>query len=198
MAGALDRALAGMDEKDARQPATDPETAEALGALGYVQGPGGRGSGADPKDKVAVARMIARASGPFRDQAAAADAYRAIAAKDPDNPLVNFRLADALLRSGRPREAIPLFRRVVAGEPRTADPFVGLAAAYADIERLDEAGRVLEAALAVDPRNGQVRYNLGEIARARGDRARARGFYESALDDPVTRERAQARLDALR
>ena len=42
------------------------------------------GSGADPKDKVEVARRIARAAGPFRDHAAAAAAYRAIAALDPD------------------------------------------------------------------------------------------------------------------
>ena len=46
--------------------------AERLRALGYAQGPEGRGSGADPKDKVEVARRIARAAGPFPDAAAAA------------------------------------------------------------------------------------------------------------------------------
>ena len=75
---------------------------------------------------------------------------------------------------------------------------MGLAAAYAQTGRLREAERVLERALAVHPASGQVRYNLGEIARSRGDRAGARAHYEAALQDPVTRERARARLQGLR
>jgi hypothetical protein len=50
----------------------------------------------------------------------------------------------------------------------------------------------------VDPLSGQVHYNLGEVARVKGDRAAARREYGAALDDPVTRERAQARLQELR
>jgi Flp pilus assembly protein TadD len=46
----------------------------------------------------------------------------------------------------------------------------------------------------VDPANGQVHYNLGEIARVKGDPETARREYTSALADPATRERAQARL----
>ncbi len=197
MAAALDDAVAGMGDGESRHLA-DAAAAERLRALGYVQGPGGRGSGADPKDKVAVARRIARATGPFREPEDVVRTYREIRALDPENPLVNFRLADALLRTGRAGEAVPLFARVVEGGPRSADPFVGLATAYAQTGRLPEAQRVLERALAVDPASGQVRYNLGEIARSRGDRSGARAHYEAALRDPVTRERARARLEALR
>ena len=146
----------------------DPETAERLRSLGYVQGIGEGGTGADPKDKVQVALRIARAAGPFRDHAAAAAAYREIAALDPDVPVVNFRLADALLRSGRAAESIPYYRKVIASSPRTADPFVGLATAYAGLGRMDDAARVLAEALRVDPASGQAHYNLGR------DRPRAR------------------------
>ena len=52
-------------------------------------------------------------------------------------------------------------------------------------------------ALAVDPANGQVHYNLGEVARVKGDVETARREYTAALADPVTRDRAQARLEAL-
>jgi arylsulfatase A-like enzyme len=193
MARALAAALAAGVEGETRQ-AVDPNAAERLRALGYVQGPGGRGSGADPKDKVAVALKIARATGPFKGAGDVVRAYREIALLDPENPLVNFRLADALLRAERLGEAIPLFVKVVAGGPRSADPFVGLATAYARTGHLAEAKEVLEKALAVDPTNGQVRYNLGEIARSRGDRAGARTHYEIARNDPVTRARAEARL----
>ena len=192
----LQAALARMG--DAESPLTaDAESAERLRSLGYVQGPGGQGSGADPKGRIDVARRIARATGPFRDPEEIVTVYRGIARLDPQNPLVNFRLADALLRAGRPADAIPVFRKVVAGGPRSADPFVGLATACAQLGRLDESETALEQALQVDPSSGQAQFNLGEIARTRRDVARARARFEAALRDPVTRERAQARLAEL-
>ena len=54
-----------------------------------------------------MARLIARATGPFRGPAEVAAPYADLARRDPENPLVNFRLADALLRAGRTREAMP-------------------------------------------------------------------------------------------
>jgi Flp pilus assembly protein TadD len=189
LAAALDR----MGEAQSRAP-IDAEAAERLRSLGYVQGPGGSGSGADPKDRTEVARRIAAATGPFRGPEDVVSVYRDLAAQDPGNPLVDFRLADALLRAGRVKEAIPVFRRVTAAGPRTADPFVGLATACALTGRLDEAQAALEQALRVDPASGQAHFNLGELSRARGDVGKARAYYEAALADPVTRERAQARL----
>lgn len=197
MDAALARALAVTGEKNAVR-APDPESAERLRALGYVQGPGGRGSGADPKDRIEVARRIAGASGPFADWAEAIREYRALVALDPGNPLLNLRLADALLRSGEPGASLAFFARVVKAEPVTADPYVGYAAALAQLHRLEEARHVLEQALRVDPANGQVHYNLGEIARVGGRLAAARREYEAALSDPVTASRAQARLAELR
>jgi Flp pilus assembly protein TadD len=105
-----------------------------------------------------------------------------------------FRLADALLRSGRVGESIPLFARVVAGRPRSADPFVGLATAYARTGKMAQAKKALEGALTVDPGNGQAQFSLGDMARARGDEAEARSRYEKARLDPVTKARAESRL----
>jgi choline-sulfatase len=197
MTAALDAELARMGERTSGR-APDPEAAERLRALGYAQGPGGAGSGADPKDRVDVALAIARAAGPFPDAATAARAYEAIARRDPDNPLVNFRLADALLRAGQPARALPYFDKVASGGPRTADPLVGLATAYASLRRLDDARGALQRALEIDPASGQAHYNLGEIARAQGDRVGARAAYEAALRDASTRGRAAARLAEVR
>jgi Flp pilus assembly protein TadD len=116
--------------------------------------------------------------------------------RDPANPLVNL-LASYYSQIGRAEDAVPYYRKVIAGQPRTADAYVGLASAHAERGRLDEARQVLLEALAVDPANGQVHYNLAEVARVKGDVETARREYTSALDDPVTRERAQARLQAL-
>lgn len=194
---ALSKLLSSTGETSARR-SPDAETEERLRSLGYVQGPGGRGSGADPKDKVEVARRIAEATGPFADWPAAISAYRSLVALDPKNPLLNMRLADALLRSGNASESLRFFAAVVKARPITADPYVGYAAALAQLGRLGEARGILEEAIAVDPRNGQVRYNLGEIARVEGRAADARREYEAALEDPVTAARAQLRLQEIR
>ncbi len=196
LAAALGAGLQRLGDTESRR-APDPEAAERLRALGYAQGFSGRGSGADPKDRVEVARLIAQATGPFAGPREVIAAYSDIAQRDPGNPLVNFRLADALLRSGRAREAIPLFRKVTATAPRSADPYVGLATACAQLGRVDEARQALRQALEADPASGQAHYNLGELARARGDSKEARAQYEAARADPLTRERAEARLATL-
>jgi choline-sulfatase len=196
LGGELERVIVASGEVESRRDA-DADTAERLRSLGYVQGPQARGSGADPKDMADVALLIARAAGPFPDHAAAAAAYRTIAMRDPANPLVNLRLADALLRAGRAEDAVPYYKKVIAARPRTADAFVGLASAHAERGRMAQAREVLTEALAVDPASGQVHYNLGEVARVGGDLETARREYTAALADPVTRDRAQARLQAL-
>jgi arylsulfatase A-like enzyme len=181
--------------ESARAP--DPQAAERLRALGYAQGFSGRGSAVDPKDRVEVARLIAQATGPFAGPREVIAAYSDIARRDPGNPLVNFRIADALLRSGRAAEAVPFFRQVTATRPRSADPYVGLATACLQIGHADEARQALRQALEADPKSGQAHYNLGELARAGGDLTEARAQYEAARTDPATRERAEARLAAL-
>lgn len=194
--GDLSRALAGMGDRSETR-ATDSETEERLRSLGYVQGPGGRGSGADPKDKIEVARRIAASNGGFKSWGEVIETYQSLLGLDPPNPLLNMRLADALLRSGRPEAALQPFSRVVKAGPRSADPYVGYAAALAQLGRMKEARRILEQGLAVDPRSGQIHYNLGEIARVEGRLEDARREYEAARGDPITASRAEARLAAL-
>ena len=190
---ALSKTLTATGERSAsRSP--DAESVERLRSLGYVQGPGGKGSGADPKDRVEVARKIASATGPFADWADAIRSYRALVALDPENPLLNLRLADAFLRSGQPEPSLAFFARVVKAGPATADPYVGYATALAQLDRLKDARRVLEQGLLVDPASGQLHYNLGEIARVEGRPLDARREYEAAQADPLTAERARARL----
>ena len=63
-------------------------------------------------------------------------------ALDPENPLVNFRLADALLRAGRATEAGRATSRPSSRPgPRSADPFVGLATALRPADQLGRSAR---------------------------------------------------------
>jgi choline-sulfatase len=200
-ARALDRALSATLERTGEKNASrapDAETSERLRSLGYVQGPGGKGSGADPKDRAEVARKIAGATGPFTDWADAIRVYRELVALDPENPLLNLRLGDALLRSGKAAASLAPFARVVKASPLSPDPFVGYATALAQLGRLKDARRILEQGALVDPSSGQIHYNLGEIARVEGRLDDARRAYDAALADPVTAERARLRLTELR
>ncbi len=193
----LSRALAKAGEASSgRSP--DSEGAERLRSLGYVQSPGGGGSGADPKTKVELARKIAGATGPFASWEDAVRAYEPLVSADAGNPLLNMRLGDALLRAGRPEASLVHFRRVVNRGPLTADAHVGYATALAQLGRTGEARKVLEAAVVVDSANGQAHYNLGEIARLDGRIGDARREYEMAGHDPVTAARALSRLAELR
>ena len=100
MTAALDAALARMGERTSGR-APDPEAAERLRALGYVQGPGGAGSGADPKDRVEVALAIARAAGPFPDAGGGRARLR----------------GDRAPRPGQPARELPPGGRAAAGGP---------------------------------------------------------------------------------
>ena len=67
------------------------------------------GTGADPKDKVEVALAHRARRRPLsRPRPRRSPPIAAIAALDPDVPLVNFRLADALLRAGRAARVHPV------------------------------------------------------------------------------------------
>ena len=144
-----------------------------------------------------MARLDRPGDRPVRGPTEVTALYADLARRDPENPLVNFRLADALLRAGRTREARRSFaawwrRARAAPTPMWASPRPAPSSAGSR-----RPGSALERALEVEPGNGQAHYNLGELARLRGDPAEARARYEAALADGVTRERAQARLDAL-
>ena len=98
---------------------------------------------------------------------------------------MNFRLADALLRAGRARESIPLFRKVdrrgaaLAPIPTSASPRPTPSSVGWPRRSRRSSGRS-----ELDAGNGQAHYNLGEIARTRGDVAEARAQYDAARAGP--------------
>ena len=197
LSAALDATLRRFGEAESRR-GPDPEAAERLRALGYVQGPEGRGSGADPKDRLEVARLIARAVGPFATPRELTLAYAEIARLDPANPLVNFRLADALLREGRTRESVGFFRRVVASEPRSRRSRTwGWPRRSPSSAASPKRSRRWSRRSPWTPRAARRTTTSASSRALRGDGAAARRHYEAARADPLTRERAEARLAAL-
>ncbi len=83
------------------------------------------------------------------DRGAAMRAYEALLARAPDDRLVGFARANALLADERPREAIDAFGALLAHHPDFADAWNNLAHAYADVGDAPAARRAAERAVAL-------------------------------------------------
>lgn len=162
-------ARAGRAEADATAKlATNPNDAEALGARAY-------------------ARMNL---GRYKE--AAEDLRRALALK-PGNAEYHASLGYTLWKLGRPAEAVEAERRALSLDDKnfTAHYQLGrflLFTGGGDRKQLEEAGAHLRRALELDPRRGEVRFDLLTVYRALGDPAQAiaqlRLLQESNPSDP--------------
>ena len=100
----------------------------------------------------------------------------ALVAGDPDNPYFLELRGQILLESGRPEEALESLRRAVelsGNAPLIASTFGHALLATEDKSHLEEAERVLRAAVARDRENPFAWYQLGMVYGARGDIPRA-------------------------
>ena len=100
----------------------------------------------------------------------------ALVASDPDNPYFLELRGQILLESGRPEEALESLRRAVelsGNAPLIASTFGHALLATEDKSHLEEAERVLRAAVARDRENPFAWYQLGMVYGARGDIPRA-------------------------
>ena len=66
-------------------------------------------------------------------------------------------------RLGKQADAIALFRRVVSGQPKTADAHVNLAIALADAGHLEEALNETTAAISLSPKLGSAHLNRARL-----------------------------------
>ena len=191
---ALRQAL-GTRRGDFRAPdAVGKEERERLQALGYLSGGAGdaageRASRANPRDHVqareemkAAVRLVSQGQ-----DAAAAQALRALLVREPGFFDAQWELGRVLARSGRLAEAARAYRRAMALSPTLA-PSVALALAEVSLAQ----GDLAEAARAAD----LVWGDPGDEARAsvvRGEADLRQGRFEPALERARA---AEARLQA--
>jgi Flp pilus assembly protein TadD len=90
-------------------------------------------------------------------------------------------LGNALLLEGRYGDAIAAYRRMPL--PVTTAPVASnLATAYFFSGRMEEATRYFLTAVSLDPRNSELRVNLGDCYRRLGRSAEAREQYRLGID----------------
>jgi len=102
----------------------------------------------------------------------------------PENPAAQERLGELLLEAGQPAEAIAHFEAAIAKSATTANR-AALAAAYVKNKQPDKALPVVDAVLASEPGNYDLRMLRGRILRdQRKFPAAAQDFYRAAQGKP--------------
>lgn len=105
---------------------------------------------------------------------------RALAAQ-PEDPSLLFALGAAYDRAGERDAALAQMRAVLSVKPDHAEALNFLGYSYAERgERLDEAQRLVERALAIDPENAYYLDSLGWVLFKKGDLPRALSALEKA------------------
>jgi tetratricopeptide (TPR) repeat protein len=130
-----------------------------------------------PSARAALGYALGRAGRP-------AEAVRALKrglAAQPQDPTMLYALGEAYDRAGQRDAALAQMRAVLAVKADHAEALNFLGYAYAERgERLDEAQRYIERALAVEPENGYYLDSLGWVLFKKGDYPRAVSALEKA------------------
>jgi hypothetical protein len=123
----------------------------------------------DPETVLAVAAMDFQA-GRFAD---ARRGYSAVLQARPDDADVLYRLGSTEIQLGRAEAGLALIGQAIAHDPARADFHLGLAAAYARLDRLGDAVKSSGRAVALAPESTEAFGNLIRTAREfvnRGER----------------------------
>ena len=109
--------------------------------------------------------IATRQAGNFQE---ALDIMRALAHEYPSFAPVQQRLGEASLEIGDLGAAVAAFRRLIELSPQAPDGYVGLGGTLLGQKNYVGAARLLEHAVAIDPRYPLARYRLGMAYRGLG------------------------------
>ena len=186
LAAELDRAA----PTSSAEPDLDEDTLAQLRALGYLAGRGaaGRedaeGPRADPKDKAHLHRAIMRAQSAFGagDEDAAAAELRAALSEDEGLLDAHQLLGTITLLAGEPEPAIGHFRSALALDPEHRQSLLGLANAYRELGRIDEAVVGYRRLLDVAGQDAKATMALARIHVDRGELSEAERVLAAAAE----------------
>jgi choline-sulfatase len=164
----------------------DPETAERLGALGYVGGgrskPGAAASGRDPKDGVRVLPRLNRGmSGARTDPEAAIRDLTAVLAEDPGLPIARRTRAVAYAAAGKHELAIAELRLLEKEGEISPEDGIVLGDNLRFAGKLDESLTVLEGTARASPKFAQPWLSIAEVHIKQKKNAEAAADYERVL-----------------
>lgn len=186
LAAELDRAA----PEATPEPDLDEEALAQLRALGYLAGRGAAERGAtdepraDAKTKAHLHRAIMRAQSAFGsgDDEAAADELRAALAEDDGLLDAHQLLGTITLLAGDPEPATSHFQRALALDPEHRQSLLGLANAYHELGRVDEAIVGYRRLLEVAGQDSKATMALARIHVERGELSQAEEVLAAAAE----------------
>ncbi len=186
LAAALDRAAPAT----VPEPDLDEQALAQLQALGYLAGRGaatGReaeGPRADAKTKVHLHRAIMRAQSAFGsgDDVAAAEELRAALVEDVRLLDAHQLLGTITLLAGDPAPAASHFQRALEFDPEHRQSLLGLANAYHELGRIDEAMVGYRRLLEVAGQDSKATMAMARIHVERGELAEAEDVLAAAAE----------------
>lgn len=100
----------------------------------------------------------------------------------PDDPEVLTLLGDVYFARDRRAEAAAHYRRAIQLDEDNSDAYLGLGTVLETSGDLDAAAEALQAALLHAPKDAAVMYRLGMVYLDKNEKARARAYFEMAMD----------------
>lgn len=182
-------------QQQARSKPPSPEVIARLRSLGYLAGSSPRPvtpeAGPDPKDRIVEYGNYRRAIGlALSGQLKQSNALlERVVAKDPDLLDVRNVLGSNQQKLGQHAEAVKTYRQVLEKDPLNVLAHFNLGVSYSKLNRLDDAIKELQAALAAASTSGRALEQvtapaeelLGTIWLQRKDYERARLHFEQLL-----------------
>jgi tetratricopeptide (TPR) repeat protein len=107
--------------------------------------------------------------------------YRRAVAAHPDSERARLRLADTLLISGTPAEALAHYEWLLARRPGRPEARLGLARCRRQLGDSEEARRLLDALLAEFPEDGQALWERGQLELEASRPAEAEPWLQRAV-----------------
>ncbi|HSP07772.1 MAG TPA: tetratricopeptide repeat protein, partial [Acidobacteriota bacterium] len=169
----------------------DPEVAERLASLGYVGGgAGGAGSGADPKDRIAIWNEIEKAVDLEKsDSAGAIKVLESARTADPGNPMVLNMLAERYADAGRSKDAEQILSGILKQNPGNTLALARMAHLQLRAKHPAEARKIAETLLKADPGGVEAHLVAAQACLSLKDAACATAHLEGALTvDPLDHE----------
>ena len=174
---------------DAAAAAVPADAADRLRALGYVSGaaPAPDAGAPNPARQIAAWNTFERELTRLTagDARGALPGLSRLARAHPEAAIFQATYARALKDTGRALQAVEIYRRLVARQPRDAAIYHDLAVAAAAAGLTAEATRAEQASLALQPSNAAASNGLGLMLVGAGKPGEAVAAFERATqDDP--------------
>jgi len=116
------------------------------------------------------------------DIKAAAQLFRQVLDKDPENASAFWGLGRIAMSVGKFRDAISLFEKAISFLPSHPFPLIDIARAHEALREFDVAGKYLRRAATVAPDNASVQYTLGTHLSEAGAFSEAEERFRASID----------------